>query len=484
MNTMIYNIYILLFIAVISVIGIKADSSYAQPQDPTPLAMSGEELFIQMRCVRCHTIGRGRFVGPDLSGLSSRYSQEEIIKWIVNPQQIYQESGKMPYNQGYPPMPPTNVSPDQATLIADYVSSFKPSGSASAKGRISGQVANKTTDLPAKGVELILTSYMGDRATGEEKISSDAKGNFSFDNLSWDRSYVIAINYKGTQYATDKMVFYPSEDVKTLDLPIYEPTFDEDDIAVLEAHMIVQELGGELSFANIVLFQNSGNMVYVGGRETADGRKESLRLNIPKGAENINFIHGANPEDLEQTEYGFADTTSVLPGQKRLVYTYSMPLGSGPTDIVQTIDYPTEGFMLLVSDTGKNSSVSGLSGGEEVEVQGQKFRRWTGADLMPGHKVELRIYALLLKSGHLKWGALGFLLLIVVIGVVYSYISKDSPVLEQDDMQDDLTAKRQLLIREIAKLDDDYEASNIDEDTYRKIREGKKQELKKIIRRL
>ncbi|MGI9553279.1 MAG: c-type cytochrome, partial [Thermodesulfobacteriota bacterium] len=26
----------------------------------------GKELFEEKRCVRCHTIGRGQFVGPDL----------------------------------------------------------------------------------------------------------------------------------------------------------------------------------------------------------------------------------------------------------------------------------------------------------------------------------------------------------------------------------------------------------------------------------
>ncbi len=484
MNKKIYNILLLAIIAFIYIIGINAHSSYAQAQNPPSVALSGEELFIQTRCVRCHTIGRGRFVGPDLSGLSSRYSQEEIIKWIVNPQQIYQESGKMPYNEGYPPMPPMNVPPDQAVLIADYILSFKPPEKSASKGDISGQVINKTTDLPAEGVELTLTSYMGDRAIGEEKIASDQQGKFSFDNLSWDRSYGIEINYKGTQYATDKMVFYPNEDSKTLDLPIFEPTFDESDIVASEIQMIVQEQEGGLSLANITLFQNSGSGVFVGGKETADGRKESLRLSIPQGASDINFIHGVKPEDLVQTDYGFADTASILPGEKRVVYTYGMPLGSGTTDIVQTIDYPTANFLLLVSDSGKSLTVSGLNEGEQVDVQGQKFRRWTGADLLPGDIIEIRFEVPLLKGDYLKWAAFVFLILIVVLGLVYSYFSKESPDPAPNDNQDDLLHRRQLLIKEIAELDDDYEASKIDEESYRKVREGKKEELKKIIRRL
>ena len=66
--------------------------------------MGGKDLFLQSRCANCHTIGRGKFVGPDLYKVGERYSREDIIKWMVNSQQIYSATGKMPMNEGYPPM--------------------------------------------------------------------------------------------------------------------------------------------------------------------------------------------------------------------------------------------------------------------------------------------------------------------------------------------------------------------------------------------
>ena len=61
----------------------------------------GADLFIEKRCVRCHTVGRGRFVGPDLFGVVERYSRDEIKKWVVNPTTIYEERKKMPKNSDF-----------------------------------------------------------------------------------------------------------------------------------------------------------------------------------------------------------------------------------------------------------------------------------------------------------------------------------------------------------------------------------------------
>jgi len=460
----------------------------AQEQAPATVTLSGEELFIQNRCVRCHTIGRGRFVGPDLAGVKDRYSKETIVKWIENPQQIYQSSGKMPFNEGYPPMPPLNIPPVQAKAIAQYLTSFNVSQDGAASGGISGQVLNKTSDGPASGVELTLTSYMGDRATGDKTIETDEQGNFLFDGLNWDRSYAITVNFKGSQYSTDKMVFYPNEETKILNLPIYEPTFDEGNIKIIEAQMIVQIVEDTLSVADLTLYNNTGDKVFVGGKELEDGRKESLRVSTPKGVQNINFIHGLTHEDVVNTEYGFAGTESVLPGQKRVVYTYGLPLLSGTNDFEKTIDYPTDSFLLLVSESNEDVKVKGLKGGESVEIHDESFLKWTGEDLKPGHLIRLELKSPLTQSDYLKWGALGFIFLIIIAGVIYSTVLKKSAEQKsranQDEGVGDFEAKRLALIKEIAQLDDDFEAGNIEVQKYKNIRGHKIEELKKIKRRL
>ena len=482
------NVILLALLTFLSGAVLSAPETKAQEQGFSTLTLSGEELFIQNRCVRCHTIGRGRFVGPDLYGVDGRYSKEEIVKWIENPQQIYQSSGKMPLNEGYPPMPPLNIPPVQAKAIAEYLFSFNAPEDGATSGRISGQVINKTSKGPAPGIELTLTSYMGDKPTGDKTLKSDEQGNFSFDGLNWDRSYAITVNFKGAQYSTDKMVFYPNQDTKIVNLPIYDPTVNEDTLKITEAQMIVQVEEGALSIADLTLYNNTGDKIYVGGNELEDGRRESLKISTPKQAQNFNFIHGITSDDVVKTEYGFADTTSVPPGQKRVVYAYNLHLDSGTTSFEKTIDYPTENFLLLVSKSTKNIEVRGLNGGESVDIHDESFLKWTGEDLKPGHSIKVELKSPLAQGDYLKWGALGFLLLIIIAGVVYSTVLKKST--EQDNSSDqdkgvgDLKAEHLALIKEIAELDDNFESGNIEEQKYKDIRGHKIEELKKLKRRL
>lgn len=457
---------------------------FAQEPNTFMENLTGEELFIQNRCVRCHTIGRGRFVGPDLYGVNNRYSNEEILLWIQDPQQIYQSKGKMPYNEGYPPMPPMNIPEAQAKAIKDYILSVSVSESAAKTGSISGQVINETNDNPAGGVELTLTSYMGDRATDDNSIKSDEQGNFTFDNLNWDRSYGITVNYKGAQYSTDKMVFFPNEETKILNLPIFEPTVDEDDIKIVESHMIVQAGDEILSVADLTLFDNTGQKIYVGGNELQDGKKESLRFSTPKKAQDANFIHGVKPEDIVKTAYGFADTNSIMPGQKRVVYTYDLPLSSGTTQFEKAIDYPTENFLLMISDLERTANVVGLSGGESVQIQGESFLRWTGTNLKPGHIIKVELKTPIAQGEYLKWGVLAIVLLAVISGAIYSIFIRKSDSEETSGLINyDIKNDRLTLIKQIAFLDDSYQAGQIEKEKYERIRKNKIEELKKLTRR-
>lgn len=49
------------------------------------LAAQGAALVASKNCAACHTMGGGRLVGPDLSGVTERRSEEFILGMIVNP---------------------------------------------------------------------------------------------------------------------------------------------------------------------------------------------------------------------------------------------------------------------------------------------------------------------------------------------------------------------------------------------------------------
>lgn len=45
----------------------------------------GEALFQSKGCVACHTIGKGKLVGPDLKGVTAKRDQEWLTKWLKDP---------------------------------------------------------------------------------------------------------------------------------------------------------------------------------------------------------------------------------------------------------------------------------------------------------------------------------------------------------------------------------------------------------------
>ncbi|MCB0669777.1 MAG: cytochrome c, partial [Saprospiraceae bacterium] len=45
------------------------------------------QLFTQ-KCGICHTIGRGRLVGPDLAGVHDRHSEEWLVEFIRSSQSM------------------------------------------------------------------------------------------------------------------------------------------------------------------------------------------------------------------------------------------------------------------------------------------------------------------------------------------------------------------------------------------------------------
>ena len=59
--------FILLILLVVS------HQSFANPSE-------GRKLFVEKRCVTCHVIGRGKFVGPDLWKVGNKYSKQDLIQ--------------------------------------------------------------------------------------------------------------------------------------------------------------------------------------------------------------------------------------------------------------------------------------------------------------------------------------------------------------------------------------------------------------------
>jgi mono/diheme cytochrome c family protein len=85
---------------------------------------NGEELFKTV-CSACHTINKGRLVGPDLGGISKKLDQEWLISFIRSSQKMIKSGDSAAvaifneYNKI--PMPDNNFSDEQIISILEYI---------------------------------------------------------------------------------------------------------------------------------------------------------------------------------------------------------------------------------------------------------------------------------------------------------------------------------------------------------------------------
>ncbi len=357
----------------------------------------GESLFVEHKCVRCHTVGRGRFVGPDLKGVFGRYERERVFLWITDPSAVYKSEGRVPVNEGYPPMPQTEVNPEEAEKIADYLLSLQSVSESQDGGTVGGKVVNETTEKPAVGIEVMLGSFLGDSQISSRSEKTGTDGGFRFKGLEWTAAHKISITLGGVFYETDKMVFKPEQTKIDVSLPVYETGADDGQIGVELNHLIVQPPAGSpqegISIAEFVEFINRGNTAVISNEES--GQSATLRFGVPETAEGLNFIHGADPEGIFKQNGGFS-VLPVLPGLKRTVFSYRIPfeggiLGNEHAAFTKTLQYATSSFVVIAPASG-GVAVEGLGAGKKVTGEdGRVFSRWDGAGLEKGDEVRISV---------------------------------------------------------------------------------------------
>lgn len=462
------KIIFLLLIQIFLFISISAYSQQSQS--------SGDELFTEKRCVQCHTIGRGRFVGPDLYNVKNRYSPEEIIKWAVNPQFIYGEKGKVPLNEGYPPMPPMNLSQSEAEKVSEYLINFKLREGLAEKGTIKGTITNETTAQNAADVEIVLRSYLGDVEQNEIFKKVDDNGSFSFEGLDWNRSYELTVLYQQAQYTSSKMVFVPNQDTIDLQLPVFDSTESDQNISINNLHTIIYPSSDKklVNVTNIYEFLNSEKNIYVGSSlQNENSSRKTLVFNVSIGAKNVNFLSGINPENVIKNGNQYFDTAAVNPGFRNVVLSYDLPLESFETTLILEPHYKVNNLIVLVKKEGVNAEVKDIGDPVDVVIESDTFEKYEKSDLSRGEKVLVSFKGVFVFKDLKKYIPILLFGIFIFAGIIYSRF--------RDIGNSKLVSKnintREDLLKEIARLDDLFELKGIEESEYRKKRDDLKKRL-------
>ena len=402
-----FILFLLLYLAPFTAISIEEDLN------------SLENLFVEKRCITCHVVGRGKFVGPDLYDALSKYSEEDILQWIENPQAIYKKYSKMPINDGYPPMPYMNVDSSEAKRLLEYLKRTKGLVRKNSRVKISGTIKNFSENKLLDSQEVQLEFVMADKVKNTEKQITN-NGNFIFNNLIGNIAYRIKIFYDGIEYSTDKFYFLPRENNKSVDLIVYDSTQKIKNLKVNSSHLIISydEDSESIVIAEIINVENQSRNIFVGTNNFSEKIRKINSYALFPGIENLGFPH-RSPETFIVSQENVVDTLPMPPGNRRIVLTYAKQLNLFSTTISKVFLNDISSLTIIVPENKLSFSLDGLEYIKKEagikELEDDKYSTYSINDITKGQEIKLtfRKYDLFINTK----SVIGIIFILFMLGI-------------------------------------------------------------------
>lgn len=245
-----------------------------------------------------------------------------------------------------------------------------------AKGIIGGTIINETLNgASVENQEVIL--YVQKENSGEETFvaKSDSSGTFEFPDLSTEAAYTyyLYLNYQGGEYTSATVNFQENQTRLALDLVVYDATTSAEKVEIAIDHIIIEKAEkGALLISESMTFRNSGDRTYVGTKNQASGAYEVLRIPLPAGYQDIQYIEGLMECCVSQSEYGLSDSMDLKPGLKKVLLQYRLPYGGRSSLVNKSFQYRTAAFYILAPAplelSGESLTLEG-----PLEIQGRQY---------------------------------------------------------------------------------------------------------------
>ncbi len=312
---------------------------------------------------------------------------------------------------------------------------------------------------------------------------------------------MLVVIYKGGIYQK-KIEAGTSE--QTISLTVYEPTRNRDVIRIQRHHIPLQRNGDRLRVSEIIRFTNTGDRTYVG----PEGFNRSIPITLP---ENVHQVQGARQESgsassRNSNTYWLSKTVSPDSTVSARI-SYHIPL-DGSLTLERKVEYPTSNFFfvarnrgLQVTSTSSNlqkrarSAPSGkgdvvqimgnnLSKGETVSVTLEPAGTAAGGNMQAEANGSGSAAQTETSNGGGSSSSKNYILIIIGVVAGLSLVVSFSVIVlmygsgNGDSVSsNDETLSRDVLLEEIAQLDQDLENGKITEEYHEQRRSRLKSRL-------
>ena len=353
-------------------------------------------------------------------------------------------------------------------------------------GVLSGQVFNATTNDPAANLPLTLRIFQGDSEVETITAQTDETGRYEFVDLSTDPAllYLVEGNYQTVAYQSEPSSFVHSGAEATLNLNIYETTTNDETIDITQLHYIVAFAPEGINILQIYVVGNRSDRTYIGNEAG-----HTFAFAMPENATDLTFQGLTSETRFVETETGYFDTEPIVPGEEGLAIamTYNIPYEGDTVTVETPLSENTNSINLLLEarEVGLNSEQ--LEFIENRDIQGDQFAIYSGPALNKGERFTFQLDNLsalisraapenvivadeMVDQNLLRWVifALGGLT-VIGAGIVYPLL-RPQPEPQPTPQAESLDQRRRRLLLTIARLDETFEAGDLDEAVYRQAR--------------
>ena len=343
----------------------------------------------------------------------------------------------------------------------------------SSSGIIKGKVINNTLDgKGVEGLEIILYGFVDGKELELGRTKTDSPGYFSFQGISVDKKivYYITTKYKEVEYFSQPIGF---EDKKTLtlDLIVYETTGQDTDIYAKMHHIFLEIKGDSLWIKELMIVENRGDMVYVGHKELEPGKKETLRISLPKEAANIKYIDGLMSCCVVKTEEGFSDTMEVKPGAKKILFSYTVNYKGSSYQFKKGIPLKTDNIDFFFPDKGIKVKSNHLEFKGTLGDSAGRFSHLSGKNFPNGSQIIVEFSGLPRTKNLFKWVIAGLVIVLIGSGFAIPFIKRGQYQDKGDGQTSEpnmtsLYEQKQAVLQTIAELDDLSESGGVNSEEY------------------
>lgn len=340
---------------------------------------------------------------------------------------------------------------------------------AQAPTQISGQLVNGTQDAPASSVANVPVTLFQITAAGPQTRTAptDAQGNFLFTDVITDaNAYFIRVDYAEIRYFSD---IRPAElaDATPFVVTVYETQPIPANFSIDRVHLILDVQPRRFNGLELVQVTNPSDRAFY------------LQLPLPDETSDVQF-EDIREQTMVKRQPDGTILYPILPTTTEILFGVILPYT--PPDYRVQIPLATNvaGFNLLVSQTsGVRVSGDNLAQGAPFTSQsGQPYLVFAGPEQRAGTTFSATISNLpgadntrQLQTIVLVGGGLGALVLLA-----YPFYQKRA---RKNKMGE--TSERVMLLQALARLDDAFDAGELEETEYHAQRAALKAELLKTV---